>query len=142
MYKRVLAATDLNDEMGWRKPMLVAAEHARKFGAELVLVSVLREIEAFVYAQTGPFAYDVVMAGLKDKLAQRVREIGADDLHPVLMVTHGESIYAEILRVAEEVGADLIVIGSHRPAMKDYLLGTNAGRVVRHARCSVLVVRE
>jgi len=49
---------------------------------------------------------------------------------------------SEILRVAEEAGADLIVVGSHRPAMKDYLLGTNASRVVRHARCSVLVARE
>jgi universal stress protein F len=33
-------------------------------------------------------------------------------------------------------------VGSNRPAMKDYLLGTNASRVVRHARCSVLVARE
>jgi len=46
------------------------------------------------------------------------------------------------LAVAEEAVADLIVVGSHRPAMKDYLLGTNAARVVRHARCSVLVARE
>jgi nucleotide-binding universal stress UspA family protein len=44
--------------------------------------------------------------------------------------------------LAEKAGADLVVVGSHRPAMKDYLLGTNAARVVRHARCSVLVARE
>jgi hypothetical protein len=48
---------------------------------------------------------------------------------------------ARRLGVAEEAGADLVVVGSHRPAMKDYLLGTNAARVVRHARCSVLVAR-
>ena len=48
----------------------------------------------------------------------------------------------EILEAAEEAEADLIVVGSHRPAMKDYLLGTNASRVMRHARCSVLVARE
>jgi nucleotide-binding universal stress UspA family protein len=46
------------------------------------------------------------------------------------------------LGVAEEAEADLVVTGSHRPAMKDYLLGTNAARVLRHARCSVLVARE
>ncbi len=33
-------------------------------------------------------------------------------------------------------------IGSHRPELKDYLLGPNAARVVRHANCSVLVVRD
>ena len=39
-------------------------------------------------------------------------------------------------------GADLIVIGSHRPAMSTYLLGSNAKTIVRHAKCSVLVLRD
>jgi nucleotide-binding universal stress UspA family protein len=56
-------------------------------------------------------------------------------------VGHG-SIYAEILRASRDAGADLIVMASHRPEMKDYLIGANAARVVRHADCSVLVVRE
>jgi nucleotide-binding universal stress UspA family protein len=38
--------------------------------------------------------------------------------------------------------ADLIAVGSHRPVMSDYLLGSNAKTIVRHALCSVLVVRE
>jgi nucleotide-binding universal stress UspA family protein len=33
------------------------------------------------------------------------------------------------------------VIGSHRPSMAIYLIGSNAARIVRHAKCSVLVVR-
>jgi nucleotide-binding universal stress UspA family protein len=49
--------------------------------------------------------------------------------------------YDEILRVAEADGAALIVIGAHQPDLRDYLLGPNAARVVRHAKCSVLVVR-
>ncbi|AGH73250.1 universal stress protein [Edwardsiella piscicida] len=51
------------------------------------------------------------------------------------------SIYDEILKEAEACGADLIVIGSRRPSMSTYLLGSNAARVVRHASISVLVVR-
>ncbi len=42
------------------------------------------------------------------------------------------------------MGADLIVMSSHRPqkhAMRTYFLGSNAGHVVRYAKCSVLVVR-
>ena len=46
-----------------------------------------------------------------------------------------------IVDAAEEWGADLIVVGSHRPTMATYLLGSNASTIVRHARCSVLVVR-
>ena len=51
-------------------------------------------------------------------------------------------VYPEILAEANAWGADLIVIGSHRPAMSTYLLGSNAKTVVRHAKCSVLVVRD
>ena len=43
--------------------------------------------------------------------------------------------------MAKEIGADLIVMGSHRPELADYLLGANAAKVVRHADCSVMVVR-
>lgn len=66
----------------------------------------------------------------------------AYDLKPKIVVEHGESIYDVILETAQEADVDLIVVGSHRPKMKDYLLGTNAGRVVRHANCSVLVARD
>ncbi|HEU4541604.1 MAG TPA: universal stress protein, partial [Jiangellaceae bacterium] len=51
-------------------------------------------------------------------------------------------IYREILDAADTTKADLIVMGSHRPELKDYLLGPNAAKVMRHADCSVLVVRE
>ena len=47
----------------------------------------------------------------------------------------------EILACAKERGADLIIIASHRPDFSNYLLGSTADRVVRHAVCSVLVRR-
>ena len=51
------------------------------------------------------------------------------------------SVYNEVLDEAEKTGADLVVVGSHRPTMATYLLGSNASTIVRHAKCSVLVVR-
>jgi len=59
--------------------------------------------------------------------------------HPV--VAEGR-IYKMILEVAKKVGIDLIVMGSHTPEISDFLLGPNAAKVVRHATCSVMVVRE
>lgn len=47
----------------------------------------------------------------------------------------------EILRLANDIKADLIVIASHQPGIMTYLLGSNAAAIVRHAECSVLVVR-
>ncbi len=43
---------------------------------------------------------------------------------------------------AEQIHADLVVIGSHGYAGLDRLLGTTAAKVVNHAPCSVVVVRE
>jgi nucleotide-binding universal stress UspA family protein len=52
------------------------------------------------------------------------------------------SVYGEVLQEAEAIGSDLIVVGSHRPTMATYLLGSNAATIVRHAKSSVLVVRQ
>ena len=51
-------------------------------------------------------------------------------------------IYHEVLEEAKSFAADVIVMSSHRPAMKTYFLGSNAGHMVRYAKCSVLVVRK
>lgn len=46
-----------------------------------------------------------------------------------------------ILQLADDINVDVIILASHRPSMSTYLLGSNAAVVVRHAKCSVLVVR-
>jgi nucleotide-binding universal stress UspA family protein len=51
------------------------------------------------------------------------------------------TVYDKIIRTAEDIGAEAIVVGAHRPELRDYLVGPNAARVVRHAKQSVLVVR-
>jgi nucleotide-binding universal stress UspA family protein len=142
MYKNILLAIDLNDETSCRKPLLSAVELARTFGARLHVLTVVREVEAILEGKAAPLGYDLIAADLEDRIAALIRRADASDLKPNILVTYGASMYADILAVAEEAEADLVVVGSHRLAMKDYLLGTNAGRVVRHARCSVLVARE
>jgi nucleotide-binding universal stress UspA family protein len=141
MYKNILLVIDLNDETSCRKPLLSAVELARTFGARLHVLTVVREVEAILEARAATIAYEVIVSDLQNRIATLIRRANASDLKPNILVTQGASIYAEILAVAEEAEADLVVVGSHRPAMKDYLLGTNAARVVRHARCSVLVAR-
>ena len=143
MYKNILAAIDLNEEASCNKPLLSAVELARTFGARLHFLTVVREVEAILQAEGGDHsAMMPVVAYLETRIAALIRQVNGSDLDPNILVRHGASIYAEILGVAEEAGSDLIVVGSHRPAMKDYLLGTNASRVVRHASCSVLAARE
>ena len=56
-------------------------------------------------------------------------------------VLHDGDAATEILAYAAGHGVDCIVISSHRPGMRDFLLGSTASRVVRHAHCSVMVLR-
>lgn len=46
-----------------------------------------------------------------------------------------------ILEHAEKAGSDCIVIASHKPGLEDYLIGSTAARVVRHATCAVHIIR-
>jgi nucleotide-binding universal stress UspA family protein len=76
----------------------------------------------------------------EEALAIIARESGLDASRVSSVVRQG-GIYHELLEEAERIKADLIVMTSHRPAMRTYFLGSNAGHVVRYAKCSVLVVR-
>ncbi len=140
--KTILLPVDLSDERSWRKALAVALEQVRLHGATLHVVTVLPD---FGLSMVGTyFRSDFEKEALRnvgEALAEWVQTNVPDtvDVHP--HVLHG-SIYDEILRAAEKLEADLIVIGSHRPELKDYLLGPNAARVVRHARQSVYVVRS
>ena len=69
------------------------------------------------------------------------RESGLEAEHASDTAVRQGGIYHEVLEEAKEIAADLIVMSSHEPAMRTYFLGSNAGHVVRYARCSVLVVR-
>jgi nucleotide-binding universal stress UspA family protein len=77
----------------------------------------------------------------EEALAIVASESGLDAGRISAAVRQG-GIYHEILEEAAAFNADLIVMTSHRPAMRTYFLGSNAGHVVRYAKCSVLVVRQ
>jgi len=78
-------------------------------------------------------------AQLLDNMIEDV--IGAQANKSVRHVVAIGTVYEEVLKAAKVSNADLIVIGAHRQDFKDYLLGPNAARVVRHSDCSVYVVR-
>ena len=83
---------------------------------------------------------DKILVTAKEVLHKFVIERVPESITVHHVVSDG-TIYKSIIDIAEDVGADLIIVGSHRPELKDYLLGPNAARVVRHSFKSVLVVR-
>ncbi len=77
-------------------------------------------------------AVDRARALLRSRVAQQT------DLQSHLIEGH---VYRSILDFAGAHGVDCIVMGSHRPGLSDYLIGSTAARVVRHANCAVHVHR-
>jgi nucleotide-binding universal stress UspA family protein len=70
-----------------------------------------------------------------------VQQHGPSDMQIETLVERGDSVHKTIRQKAERLGCDLIVMNSHHPELKDYVLGSNASQVVHHAKCSVFVVR-
>jgi universal stress protein F len=140
--RTILLPVDLSDEKSWRLALSEALALLRAHGGVLHVVSVLPD---FGMAVVGNHFRDSFEAEALQRFGGALGDWVADhvpediEVHP--HVLHG-SIYDEILRAADKLKADVIVIGSHRPELKDYLLGPNAARVVRHAKQSVYVVRE
>ena len=93
-------------------------------------------------AEYVPPDFDVQQRGsAEEALATVARESGLPADKVSTVVRQG-GIYHEVLEEAKAFGCDIIVMSSHRPAMKTYFLGSNAGHMVRYAKCSVLVVRK
>ncbi len=67
--------------------------------------------------------------------------LGAEVNQSVRHIVATGTAYEEILKAAVAADTGLIVIGAQKPDFKDYLLGPNAARVVRHSDCSVFVLR-
>jgi len=140
MFKTILVPVDLG-EMDAAQPAIdKAVEIAKTSGGTLRLIYV-RAIVPVTYMEFMPPAFDEEQQGEADaKLAKMAAGIGLPSDRVSAVVRLG-SVYAEVLDEAEKTGTDLVVVGSHRPTMATYLLGSNAATIVRHAKCSVLVVR-
>jgi nucleotide-binding universal stress UspA family protein len=142
MFKEILLPIDLGDPGPSAKALATAVELGRGEGATLHLLAVLPGFGMSIVSQYFPENFEEkALAEAAVQLRKIVEDKVPSDIATQTIVASG-TIYEEILRVAKEIGCDLIVMASHRPELKDYLLGPNAARVVRHAGCSVLVVRD
>lgn len=151
MYKKILAPIDIQHRSSWTMALPKAVHEARNAeGAKLYVMTVVPDVFAGVdwrYALRGEkeaaegFDKKKMTKQAEARLKEIVGQMVPDDLPSETVVRHGTP-YAAIVEAAADLDADLIVLAAYRPSLKDYLLGPTAARVVRHADCSVLVVRS
>jgi nucleotide-binding universal stress UspA family protein len=144
MYKNILVPIDLADPELAKPAVATALMMIGQSEGTIRLVNVL-PLTPVMLAEYVPPDFEVQQRkAAEDALAIVVKETGLETPRASATVRQG-GIYQEILEEANSIHADLIVMSSHRPqkhAVRTYFLGSNAGHVVRYAKCSVLVVRN
>ncbi|MGI9488392.1 MAG: universal stress protein [Geminicoccaceae bacterium] len=142
MYQKILVPIDLGDKHSWRKAIPTAVTLCEAFDASLIVMTVVPDIGMPVIAHYLPQDYST---RVKQQISMQLKAFVQAQIPPGIEVQRRIAVgkvYQEIIHAAAEAEVDLIVMGSHHPELKDYLLGPNAARVVRHAMNSVMVVRD
>ncbi len=141
MHKEILLTVDLDQETSWNKALPLAVEYCRAFGANLHVMTVVPDFGMTLVGTFFPDGFEkMALEEARKRLHQFTAERVPEEIEVQHIIGHGV-VYKEILRVADEIGCDLVVMQSHNPELQDYLIGPNASRVVRHVKCSVQVVR-
>jgi nucleotide-binding universal stress UspA family protein len=144
MYKQILVPVDLADPELAKPAIATAVLMVGQSGGMVRLINIMPLTPVMLAEYVPPDFEAQQRKSAEEALAIVARETGLDPGRGSSVVRQG-GIYQEILEEANAMKADLIVMTSHRPqrpAVRTYFLGSNAGHVVRYAKCSVLVVRH
>ena len=139
MYKKVLLAYDGSIE--GRRALREGAKLAQLCRAEVFLLAVV-EINSIASLEGGlAIPIDEQIANYKGILAEGVERLKALGFSPTARLGMGAA-GEEIAEVAEEIGANLVVVG-HRPTgpLARWWFGSVGTYLVKHLRCSVLVAQ-
>ena len=142
--KKILVPTDFSASSA--KALDYALAFAKQSQAEIILLHVVEPICYPMYGQElavdlSGFQADLVKAG-NQRLAQFSHEKAAGHGPLKFLVREGGASW-EIVEAAHAEDADLIIISTHgHTGLRHALLGSTAERVVQHAPCPVLTVRE
>ncbi|MGA9253082.1 MAG: universal stress protein [Roseobacter sp.] len=134
MYKKIIVALSLDH--GISETALAKAKLLLDPGGEIIALHVYERPSGMAGAYIAEDDMQRAQNAAQQRLAERVRDI--PEARPVLINGHSGRVIADF---AKDQGADCIIMGSHKPGLGDFFLGSTAARVVRHAHCSVIVLR-
>lgn len=134
MYKNILVPMALDHGIG-----STAIDVARKLlsdGGSITALHVHESPEGSVRAYLNEADVKAAFEKTEARLQERVKDM--PDVQATTIIGHsGRSI----IDYAKDKNIDCIVLGSHKPGLRDFLLGSTAARVTRHAPCAVHVLR-
>ncbi|MDR3495098.1 MAG: universal stress protein [Ancalomicrobiaceae bacterium] len=141
MFHKILVPVDPQDVNFAAKAVEHAARFAKECNGTVRLIAVSPVLTGYVTEFLPSDFQKEVDREAEDKLDVLKNTALAVGGKAEVVIRLG-SVYTEVVEEAKDWGADLIVVSSHQPKLTTYLIGSNAAQIVRHARCSVLVLRE
>lgn len=140
MFTKILVPLDLAERQVSDYAIHYAEAIAKAFDADIRLVNV-QSLVPFAFLDYVPDDFnETVRRGLENELAEVAGEMDRPSERISTALLFGP-VYQTILKEAESWGSDVILVCSHRPGMERFLIGSNASAIVRHATCSVIVLR-
>ena len=142
MFRKILLPIDVAEPEIAKEAIEAATALAKAFDSQLRLIHVTSPVVVASPMAVIPQAvYDELGVYEKSEL-QRLAALIDLPKATISTVVRIGAVYPELLSEAEDWGADLIVVGAHKRSMATYLLGSSAAAIVRHAACTVMVVRS
>jgi nucleotide-binding universal stress UspA family protein len=137
MYRNILVPINpAHGEVGAR--ILAVARQLVDEDGHITVLTVVEPLPGYISNYVSDDALESNKQEAVESLEQLLLESGVSG---TAMLREG-SPASKILEVAETIGADAIILGSHRPDFTTFLIGSTAARVVRHADCTVIVERS
>ncbi|WP_227271335.1 universal stress protein [Roseobacter weihaiensis] len=134
MYKKIIVSLALDH--GISETALAKAKLLLDPGGEIIALHVYETPSGTVSA----YVSEEDMVRARQNAEKRLQERVLDVPEAKAVLINGHSGRA-ITDFAKEQGADCIIMGSHKPGLSDFFLGSTASRIVRHAHCTVVVLR-
>ena len=138
---KILIAVDFYDIETTDGLILHALKIADTSADELIILNIVDVESNAALVEKFSDAQQTYFSVSEKHLKEKAKMLIPSGQKATTLVKSGRS-YVEIVETAAQMKADMIIIGAHKPSMKDYLLGMTAARVVRHAHCSVTVIRH
>lgn len=139
MFKTVLVPIDVSLPDEARKILTAARDLTAPWDCELHVMTVVPDVGMpIVGSYFDEHQEDESLSAAKAELKAAVADTG---IAPTKLYLHAGTVYDRVIKLAKKIDADLILISAHSPELKDYLLGSNAARIVRHSQGSVMVLR-
>ena len=133
MYNKILIASAL--DQGFSEKALDTAKSLIAQNGKIFTVHVMEPVNNVVQSFVTEEAKSKTLDNINSAMAERFKDEAIES-----EVLYGQA-GREISKYAEKIGADCIIIGSHKPGLEDFFLGSTSSRVVRYSKCSVHVLR-